>query len=119
MNSTEDERPALTPSQTAVVRFIRRYRQSKLLSPSFQDMATEFGWSSRNTARTYLVILERKGYVRLTFNTTRSAVLINADGSLERTVPVIQASLCMCGDATFGVPCWHWSQRLPDMRRAE
>ncbi|SPD71838.1 LexA repressor [uncultured Desulfobacterium sp.] len=55
----------LTDRQKAVLGFISRYIEMWEMSPSFDEICSEFGFKSYNTVTTYLKVLERKGYIRL------------------------------------------------------
>ncbi len=55
----------LTNKQKAVLNYISRYIDEWKIAPSFDEICSEFGFSSYNTVTTYLKILERKGYIRL------------------------------------------------------
>jgi repressor LexA len=55
----------LTNKQKVVLNYISRYIDEWKIAPSFDEICSEFGFSSYNTVTTYLKILERKGYIRL------------------------------------------------------
>jgi len=55
----------LTEKQKQVLGYISRYTDMWETAPSFDEICSEFGFSSYNTVTTYLKILERKGYIRL------------------------------------------------------
>jgi repressor LexA len=55
----------LTSKQKSVLGYIARYMEDWDRSPSFDEIRSEFGFSSYNTVTTYLKTLERKGYIRL------------------------------------------------------
>ncbi|MFC1885054.1 transcriptional repressor LexA [Thermodesulfobacteriota bacterium] len=55
----------LTSKQKSVLGYIARYMKDWDRSPSFDEIRSEFGFSSYNTVTTYLKTLERKGYIRL------------------------------------------------------
>ena len=54
----------LTGKQKAFLDYIARYMDEWGISPSFDEICSEFGFGSYNTVTTYLKILERKGYIR-------------------------------------------------------
>ena len=54
----------LTGKQKTFLEYISRYRDEWGISPSFDEICSEFGFGSYNTVTTYLNILERKGYIR-------------------------------------------------------
>ncbi len=55
----------LTDKQKVFLNYISRYMEEWGKSPSFDEICSNFGFSSYNTVTTYLKILERKGYIRL------------------------------------------------------
>ena len=55
----------LTAKQKNVLGYIAQYMEDWDRSPSFEEICSEFGFSSYNTVTTYLKTLEKKGYIRL------------------------------------------------------
>ncbi len=55
----------LTDKQKKVLHFIAHYIEMWEMAPSFDEICSEFGFSSYNTVTSYLNVLERKGYIRL------------------------------------------------------
>jgi len=55
----------LTDKQKNFLNYIFRYMEEWGRPPSFDEICSNFGFSSCNTVTTYLKILERKGYIRL------------------------------------------------------
>ena len=55
----------LTEKQKKFLGYVSRYREEWGRSPSFEEICSYFGFHSFNTVTSYLRILERKGYVRL------------------------------------------------------
>jgi repressor LexA len=55
----------LTEKQKAFLGYISRYTEDWGRSPSFEEICSQFGFTSYNTVTTYLKTLERKGYIRL------------------------------------------------------
>ena len=55
----------LTDKQKAFLNYISCYIEEWGRSPSFDEICSNFDFSSYNTVSTYLKILERKGYIRL------------------------------------------------------
>lgn len=55
----------LTKKQKEFLEFITQYTDEWGQSPTFDEICSNFGFSSYNTVTSYLKILDRKGYVRL------------------------------------------------------
>lgn len=55
----------LTDKQKVFLGYLSRYINEWGVSPSFDEICSEFKFGSYNTVTTYLKILERKGYIRL------------------------------------------------------
>jgi repressor LexA len=55
----------LTEKQKAFLGYVSRYREDWGRSPSFEEICSQFGFTSYNTVTTYLKTLEQKGYIRL------------------------------------------------------
>jgi repressor LexA len=65
----------LTNKQKAVLNYISRYIDEWAIAPSFDEICSEFGFTSYNTVTTYLKILERKGYIRLPLEKNRKRAI--------------------------------------------
>src|SRR5690606_37695765 len=58
-------------------------------SPSFEEIASFFGYSSLATVHEHLSNLERKGYLRKNYNRSRSLELVPAEGTLAVDLPLL------------------------------
>jgi repressor LexA len=65
----------LTEKQTRVLDFISQWIQEQGYPPTFQDLAQELNLTEKN-ARDYVLILERKGYLRRQPNVARGITLL-------------------------------------------
>ena len=61
----------LTPKQKNVLEFLQRFIQENGYSPSYQEIATNFGLSSRSTAQKYVERLKEAGYLDAEANAKR------------------------------------------------
>jgi repressor LexA len=65
----------LTPKQTRVLDFLTQWIQEQGYPPTFQEVAQALHLTEKN-ARDYVLILERKGYVRRQPNVARGLTLL-------------------------------------------
>ncbi len=63
---------ALTKRQREILSFIESFIQNYGYSPSFEEIASFFGYRSLATVHEHLSNLERKGYIRRSYNESRS-----------------------------------------------
>ena len=54
----------LTKSQQKVFDFICKFKEHEGYPPTYRDIAKEFNFGSDGTVKTYLVYLEKKGYIQ-------------------------------------------------------
>jgi repressor LexA len=69
---------ALTRRQREILDFIESFIQSYGYSPSFEEIASFFGYKSLATVHEHLSNLERKGYIRRNYNESRSVEPLEA-----------------------------------------
>lgn len=55
----------LTPKQREVFKFLKAYAKANGMPPTRSEIAAGFGWKSLNAAQQHLVLIARKGYIRL------------------------------------------------------
>jgi repressor LexA len=65
----------LTPKQKNVLEFLQRFMQENGYAPSYQEIANEFGLSSRSTAQKYVERLREAGFLDSEANGKRSLTL--------------------------------------------
>jgi len=68
-------------------------------APSFEEIADHFGYSSLATVHEHLSNLERKGYIRKSYNESRSIELVGARASTPGSV-----ELPLMGTVAAGLP---------------
>ena len=69
----------LTRRQKEILDHIGEYIEAHGYAPSFEEIASYFGYSSLATVHEHLSNLERKGYIRKAYNESRSIELIRGD----------------------------------------
>lgn len=80
----------LTAKQERVLNFIKQYRLASGYPPTIREVADKLGLAGPNSAKKFLDILERKGFVRRKPGSSRAIELLDEKkGSLMRMVPVV------------------------------
>src|SRR5690606_38929239 len=87
--STEKASMALTKRQKQILDYVESFIENYGYSPSFEAIAAFFGYSSLATVHEHLSNLERKGYLRKTYNKSRSLELVPAEGTLAVDLPLL------------------------------
>jgi len=88
----------LTKRQKEILDYIESFIQDRGYAPSFEEIAEEFGYSSLATVHEHLSNLERKGYIRKSYNESRSIELVAA----ESGTPAVE--LPLLGAVAAGMP---------------
>jgi repressor LexA len=73
---------ALTKRQKQILDFIESFLDAHGYSPSFEEIAAEFGFRSLATVHEHLSNLEAKGYIRKSYNESRSIELARTEFKL-------------------------------------
>ena len=71
----------LTKRQKEILDYITGFIEEQGYAPSFEEIAKAFGYSSLATVHEHLSNLERKGYIRKSYNESRSIETVPEDGS--------------------------------------
>jgi repressor LexA len=79
---------ALTKRQKQILDYVESFLEVNGYSPSFEEIADFFGYSSLATVHEHLTNLERKGYLRKNYNKSRSLELVTAEGTLAVELPL-------------------------------
>ena len=91
----------LTKKQSQIHKFITAWQMKKSYPPTQEEIRDHFGFSSQNAVRSHLVLIEKKGYIRLNWGKARGIELIApADIFLK------ESSIPLFGDIAAGVPLW-------------
>ena len=88
----------LTKRQKEILDYIESFIHERGYAPSFEEIAESFGYSSLATVHEHLSNLERKGYIRKSYNESRSIELVRSDTG----TPVIE--LPLLGAVAAGMP---------------
>lgn len=80
---------ALTKRQKLILDYIESFIEQCGYSPSFEEIADHFGYSSLATVHEHLTNLEAKGYLRKNYNKSRSLELVSARGALAEELPLL------------------------------
>jgi repressor LexA len=73
----------LTKRQKEILDFIHGFIDEHGYAPSFEEIAQAFGYSSLATVHEHLSNLERKGYIRKSYNESRSIEMVEGEGGLR------------------------------------
>ena len=106
----------LTKRQKEILDHIDGFIDERGYAPSFEEIAHHFGYSSLATVHEHLSNLERKGYIRKSYNESRSIELVKADAGPQAV------ELPLLGAVAAGLPIEAVSQTEtlavpPDMVR--
>lgn len=88
----------LTKRQKQILDFLQEYVAENGYAPSYEEIADHFGLSSLATVHEHLENLRRKGYIRKSYNESRSIELIPAD------VRISAVELPLLGTVAAGAP---------------
>lgn len=80
---------ALTPRQTEILEFLRKFRRKGKSAPTYREIAKHFGFKSPKAATDHVYALEKKGYVRRHGGRSRGIELLSPeDTSTDKTISV-------------------------------
>jgi repressor LexA len=82
---------SLTKRQREILDYVESFLEEYGYSPSFEEIARFFGYSSLATVHEHLGNLERKGFLRKNYNKSRSLELVTAEGTLAVELPLLGA----------------------------
>jgi repressor LexA len=88
---------SLTKRQREILDYVEGFLEDEGYSPSFEEIAQHFGYSSLATVHEHLSNLERKGFLRKNYNKSRSLELVPAEGTLAVELPLL-------GSVAAGLP---------------
>lgn len=81
---------ALTPRQQGILTFVSESIALNGYAPSFEEIAERFNYQSLATVHEHLTNLERKGYIRRSYNESRSIEILPSRGSSGATeIPLL------------------------------
>jgi DNA-binding MarR family transcriptional regulator len=76
IRTSQAEKAPLTAHQADVLHYVRGYIEQHEYAPSFKEIARKMGFSSLGTVHEHLQNLERKGYIRRSYNEARSISIL-------------------------------------------
>jgi repressor LexA len=80
----------LTKRQSEILAYLQAHIQEHGFAPSFEEIAEHFGFQSLATVHEHLTNLERKGYIRRSYNESRSIDILPPRGTAAATeVPLL------------------------------
>ena len=88
----------LTKRQKEILDYIHGFIEEHGYAPSFEEIALAFGYSSLATVHEHLSNLERKGYIRKSYNESRSIEMVPEEGT------VTAVELPLLGAVAAGLP---------------
>jgi repressor LexA len=82
----------LTKRQKEILDYIQAFIEERGYAPSFEEIAESFGYSSLATVHEHLSNLERKGYIRKSYNESRSIEVVpDETGAQAVDLPLLGA----------------------------
>jgi repressor LexA len=89
---------ALTKRQREILSYLQEYADDNGYAPSFEEIAAQFNYNSLATVHEHLTNLERKGYIKRSYNESRAIEILPSD-VFARAV-----ELPLLGSVAAGVP---------------
>ncbi|MGH7539516.1 MAG: transcriptional repressor LexA [Gemmatimonadota bacterium] len=89
---------ALTKRQREILDFVEGFVRFRGYSPSFEEIAENFGYRSLATVHEHLSNLQAKGYIKKNYNESRSIELVDAD------LRIAAVELPLRGSVAAGLP---------------
>ena len=78
----------LTKRQKEILDYLKGYREKHGYSPTFEEIAVTFGFSSKGTVYKHVRTLKEKGFIRHAWNRTRS-IEIQGNDPYDTLLPVL------------------------------
>ena len=88
----------LTKRQREILSYLSEYAESNGYAPSFEEIAAQFNYNSLATVHEHLSNLERKGYIKRSYNESRAIEILPSD-AFPRAV-----DLPLLGTVAAGMP---------------
>ncbi len=80
----------LTKRQSEILGYLRSHNGDHGYAPSFEEIADRFGFQSLATVHEHLTNLERKGYIRRSYNESRAIEVLPPRGTQSATeIPLL------------------------------
>lgn len=94
---------SLTDKQSKIYEFISAWQMENGYPPTQAEIGDHFGFCSLNAVRSHLVLIEKKGYIRLNCGKARGIQLASSPASVIRRQ---ENSIPLLGRISAGVPIW-------------
>lgn len=88
----------LTKRQKEILSYLTEYQESNGYAPSFEEIALQFNYNSLATVHEHLTNLERKGYIKRSYNESRAIEILPSE-NFQRSV-----ELPLLGTVAAGAP---------------
>ncbi|MCA0376282.1 MAG: transcriptional repressor LexA [Gemmatimonadetes bacterium] len=88
----------LTKRQREILSFLTDYQEANGYAPSFEEIASRFNYNSLATVHEHLTNLERKGYIKRSYNESRAIEILPSE-IFQRSV-----ELPLLGSVAAGAP---------------
>jgi repressor LexA len=88
----------LTKRQREILDYLQHYCEERGYAPSFEEIASHFGYNSLATVHEHLSNLERKGYIKRSYNESRAIEILPSE-AFPRAV-----ELPLLGAVAAGMP---------------
>jgi repressor LexA len=70
---------SLTKRQREILNYLDSYNEANGYAPSFEEIASQFNYSSLATVHEHLTNLERKGYIKRSYNESRAIEILPSE----------------------------------------
>ena len=82
----------LTKRQRQILDYLQEYQGANGYAPSFEEIAAQFNYNSLATVHEHLTNLERKGYIKRSYNESRAIEILPSDAfSASVELPLLGA----------------------------
>jgi repressor LexA len=88
----------LTKRQREILNYLTAYSDQNGYAPSFEEIAEQFGYNSLATVHEHLSNLERKGYIKRSYNESRAIEILPNDATPHAV------ELPLLGNVAAGLP---------------
>jgi len=79
----------LTETQGKILNFIENYIEKNKIPPTFEEIAKNFNYKSKNAVNTHLKALEHKGVIKRIQNKARSITLLEKREKEKYLIPIV------------------------------
>ncbi len=87
----------LTKRQREILTYLSSYVEQYGYAPSFEEIAAEFNYNSLATVHEHLTNLERKGYIKRSYNESRAIEIVAGESARSRAVDLPLLGLVAAG----------------------